>query len=65
MTDWSTVHFIIGTREDLSHSGIKRPCAHCGEWVFTGRTPYPDDVAIVCVGCAVDRLAEGEEVSGG
>lgn len=63
-TDWSTVRFIVGTRDDLSGSGIKRSCAHCGAWVFTGRTRYPNDVAIVCVECAVDRLDEGEEVTG-
>ena len=48
--DRDRVDAVIGTREDLSLTGIKRPCARCGADTYTSRV-YPDDVAVVGVPC--------------
>ena len=54
--DW-----VLGTTEDVSNSGIKRACAVCGDDVYTSIN-YPDDVAILCELCALQRM-EQEETS--
>lgn len=41
---------VVGTREDLSFSGFKRPCIHCGADTYTSRT-YPRRLEIVCEVC--------------
>jgi hypothetical protein len=56
---WEEVDAVVGTRADLTRTGIKRPCSRCGQDTFTGRV-YPDDVPLVCEQCAVG-LAEEEE----
>jgi len=52
LVDWSTVDFVVGTRADVTMTGIQRPCARCEQAVFTSRC-YPDDVAMICEVCAL------------
>ncbi len=53
--------WVVATTEDISGGGIKRGCAECGEDVYTS-IKYPDDVAILCELCALERW-EQEETS--
>ena len=41
---------VVGTREDLSFSGIKTACSHCGVDVYTSRR-YPPGLEIICEVC--------------
>ena len=58
MIDWSTIDYVVGTRADITRTGIKRPCSRCGEDVYTSRH-YPERVAMICEYCAL-ALAEEE-----
>jgi hypothetical protein len=58
MIDWSTIDYVVGTRADVTRTGIKRPCSRCGEDVYTSRR-YPQKVAMVCEYCAL-AIAEEE-----
>jgi hypothetical protein len=49
--NWATVDAVIGTREDLSCSGIKHPCQRCGLAVSTGAFPYPEGISYLCEFC--------------
>ncbi len=55
--DWSTIDFVVGTREDVTFTGIHRPCARCGQAVFTSRR-YTIEVALVCEYCALELVEE-------
>ncbi len=55
--DWSTIDFVVGTREDVTHTGINRPCARCKQAVYTSRR-YPIAVALVCEYCALELVDE-------
>lgn len=55
--DWSTIDFVVGTREDVTRTGINRPCARCKKAVFTARR-YPIEVALVCEYCALEMVDE-------
>jgi hypothetical protein len=54
--DWSGIDFVVGTRDDVTMTGIKRPCSRCGHDVFTSRR-YPAKVPMMCEVCAL-ALAE-------
>lgn len=56
--DWSTVDYVVGTRADVTRTGIHRPCSRCQEPVFTSRR-YPIAVAMICEVCALE-LVEAE-----
>ncbi len=58
MIDWSTIDYVVGTRADVTQTGIKRPCSRCGEDVYTSRR-YPQKVSMVCEHCAL-AIAEEE-----
>ena len=58
MIDWSTIDYVVGTRADVTRTGIKRLCSKCGEDVYTSRR-YPQKVAMVCEYCAL-AIAEEE-----
>ena len=55
--DWSTVDYVVGTRDDVTRTGIHRPCSRCGHSVFTSRR-YPIEVAMVCEVCALELVEE-------
>jgi hypothetical protein len=55
--DWSTVDYVVGTRDDVTLTGIHRPCSRCGQSVFTSRR-YPIEVAMVCEVCALELVEE-------
>lgn len=55
--DWATVDVVVGTREDVTRTGINRPCARCTQPVFTSRR-YPIAVALVCEYCALDLAGD-------
>jgi len=55
--DWSTIDFVVGTRDDVTHTGINRPCARCKQAVYTSRR-YPIAVALVCEYCALELIDE-------
>lgn len=55
--DWSTIDFVVGTRDDVTRTGINRPCARCKQAVFTSRR-YPIIVAMVCEYCALELAEE-------
>lgn len=48
---WEDVTCILGTTEDVTHSGTSRPCVRCRRPTFTSRR-YPDDIAVCCEICA-------------
>jgi hypothetical protein len=50
--NWASVDAVVGTREDLSRSGIKHPCQGCGLDVYTGAFPYPEGISYLCEVCA-------------
>jgi hypothetical protein len=50
--NWATVDAVVGTREDLSGSGIKHPCQRCGLAVYTGSFAYPEGISYLCEVCA-------------
>ena len=51
--------WVLGTTEDISNTGIKRACAGCGADVSTS-IEYPDDVAILCESCGLERWEQEE-----
>jgi hypothetical protein len=56
---WGDLDWVIATDADLTHTGITRPCADCGEDAYTS-IHYPATVAIVCETCSYDRLVGKE-----
>ena len=56
--DWKEVDYVVGTLEDVTHTGISRPCRRCTRRVFTSMM-YPVDVSIICLECAIE-LARDE-----
>ena len=57
--DWDRGGWVMGLTDDITSTGIKRACRDCGEDVYTS-IKYPDDVPIICEGCAF-KLLVGEE----
>jgi hypothetical protein len=58
-TEWASEDYVIGSRDDYLQTGVKRPCCHCGEPVFTSRQ-YPKGVPMICEECAAEVfLKEG------
>ena len=57
--DWDTIDFVVGTRADVTGTGINRPCSKCGHPVFTSRS-YPERVSMVCEHCALEIAREQE-----
>ena len=57
--DWDSIDFVVGTRADVTRTGIKRPCSRCGEDVFTSRR-YPERVSMICEYCALEIVEEEE-----
>jgi hypothetical protein len=55
--DWDTIDYVVGTRADVTRTGINRPCSRCGEPVFTSRH-YPDKVSMICEYCALVMVEE-------
>jgi hypothetical protein len=55
--DWSTIDYVVGTRTDVTRTGINRPCSRCGEPVFTSRR-YPAHVSMICEYCALIMVEE-------
>ena len=53
--DWKEVDFVVGTREDITYTGIKRPCSDCGVDVYTSKM-YPFDVRMLCPECALAQI---------
>jgi hypothetical protein len=49
---WEERQYVLGSREDYSHSSIKRTCLSCGHVVFIPQV-YPDDWNIICEVCAI------------
>jgi len=60
--DWDKIDYVVGTRDDVTHTGIERPCRRCGHSVFTSRH-YPERVSMVCEVCALE-MAKEEEAKG-
>ena len=58
--DWSTVDYVVGTRDDVTLTGIHRPCSRCGLSVFTSRR-YPIEVTLVCEYCALELVEEDQK----
>ena len=56
--DWSSIDYVVGTRQDVTFTGIKRPCSRCDHDVYTSRR-YPAYVNMICEYCALE-LAEEE-----
>jgi hypothetical protein len=56
-TNWASVDAVLGTREDLSGTAIKRPCLKCGQDTYTANE-YPEGVPYLCEICGL-RLDEG------
>lgn len=59
--DWSQIDYVVGTRADVTRTGINRPCTRCTLPVFTARR-YPHDVAMVCEVCALELVEEERAV---
>jgi hypothetical protein len=57
LVNWDEIDYVVGTRDDVTHTGIKRPCAQCGKDVFTSRR-YPDKVPMICEVCALKLAVE-------
>lgn len=55
--DWTRLDDVVGTRDDLTRTGINWPCTRCAEPVFTSRR-YPVAVARICEVCALDLVEE-------
>jgi len=60
--DWDGIDYIVGTRDDVTHTGITRPCHRCQEAVYTSRE-YPNRVPMICDVCAL-AMAEEEQAAG-
>src|SRR5438128_659859 len=59
--NWDEVGFVLGSRVDMTHSGLKRGCSDCGRAVFTSRR-YPDDVRVLCEDCVPSQGQPASEV---
>lgn len=55
--NWAEVDFVVGTLEDVTHTGINRPCRRCTRRVYTSMM-YPVDVSIICIECALELARE-------
>lgn len=61
--DWDSIDYVVGTRDDVTSTGIHRPCHRCRQDVYTSRQ-YPERVAMICDVCAL-AIAEEEARTGG
>ena len=55
--NWNEIDYIVGTRDDVTHTGINRPCNRCGLDVYTSRH-YPRHVPMICEVCALEMVEE-------
>lgn len=60
--DWDRIDYVVGTRDDVTQTGIRRPCQRCRHDVYTSRS-YPDRVAMICEVCAL-AMAQEEAAAG-
>ena len=60
--DWAEVDYVVGTREDVSFTGIKRRCSRCDHDVFFRDRGYPRHIPVLCDACFNDL--PDEEVLG-
>lgn len=51
---------VVGTRGDLSFSGIKAPCSQCGADTYTN-IAYPRRIKIICEICFVQSYEFDDE----
>jgi hypothetical protein len=58
--DWTEVDYIVGTRDDVTQTGIHRPCTRCQHDVFTSKQ-YPETVPMICEVCALALAVEENE----
>lgn len=58
--DWTEVDYIVGTRDDVTRTGIHRPCTRCTHDVYTSKT-YPETVPMICEVCALELAVEENE----
>ena len=52
--NWDEIEYVVGTREDVSFTGMKRRCSKCGHNVFFRDRGYPRRVPVLCDVCFGD-----------
>jgi len=49
--NWDEVDYVVGTREDVAFTGMKRRCSTCGHDVFFRDRGYPRRIPVLCDIC--------------